>query len=433
MGITIGLIGVKDTIDFISSVITEHEDVACITLVHENPTDIERLMKEYENKVDMWLFSGYLPYMIGLVNSNTAQSSFYLTYSGTSLYKTLYLIQSEHGVTVNQLSFDTINPLELESIFRELNVDYSKHLLQEEVLDVETVVKHHEDLYRSGLTQFALTCVWSVQQELEKRNIPVYRITPTISDIKATVNIMLRHNELEKYRNAQIAVQMIEIDILEVKDNYITSSDELYHLEVKYTSQLLRYSKKINGSLKQVGPGRYVIFTTQGMLKWLTTDFKSLPSSEFEELFKLNKIIVGIGMGQSAYEAEMHALRALYKAREHGEGAWFVCFHDKKLFGPLNSLDGRNYVTETEELKKISSETSLSVVTLAKLSAAIDKLKKSDFSANTVAQELSILPRSARRILMTLEKNGYANVVSEEHPYTRGRPRKIYRLLLKNE
>jgi len=433
MGITIGLIGVKDTIGLISTVIQEHEDVTCIELIHENNADIKRLMKDYENKVDMWLFSGYLPYMFALGNLKTSHLSFYLTYSGTSLYKTLYLIQAEHGVTVDHLSFDTINPLELEAIFGELNVDYCKHLLQEDILDVEMVVKHHENLYRSGVTQFALTCVWSAQQELERRDIPVYRIIPTISNIKATINIMLRRYELEKYRNAQIAVQMIEIDILGVKDNYITSYDELYHLEVKYTSQLLRYSQKINGSLKQVGPGRYAIFTTQGALKWLTADFKTIPSSEFEELFQLNKSIVGIGMGQSAYEAEMHALRALYKAREHGKGSWFVCFHDKRLFGPLDLLEGQNYASETEALKKISSETSLSVVTLVKLLVVTDKLKKlgeSDLSANNLAQELSILPRSARRILTLLERSGYANVVGEEHPHTRGRPRKVYRLLI---
>lgn len=433
MAITIGLIGVKDTIDLISSVIEEHKGVTCIALIHEELTDIEQLMNDYENKVDMWLFSGYLPYMIGLENSKTARPSFYLTYSGTGLYKTFYLIQAEHGVTVNHLSFDTINSHELEAIFGELNADYSKRLLQEDILEVETVVKHHEDLYKSGLTKFALTCLWSVQRELKRRDIPVYRIIPTISDIKATVNIMLRYYELESYRDAQIAVQMIEIDILEMKDNYITSSDELYHLEVKYASQLLGYSQKINGSLKQVGPGRYAIFTTRGMLKRLTADFKTLPSTEFEEQFKLNKSIVGIGMGQSAYEAEMHALRALYRAREHGKGSWFVCFHDKQLYGPLNLVDGRNYIPETETLKKISSETSLSVVTLAKLLAVTDQLKNSDVSASTLARELAILPRSARRILTTLEKKGYADVVGEEHPHTRGRPRKIYRLLLKNE
>lgn len=51
-------------------------------------------------------------------------------------------------------------------------------------------------------------------------------------------------------------------------------------------------------------------------------------------------------------------------------------------------------------------------------------------SVQMVAETFAISERSARRILQQLEKEGLAISYAEEQPRGRGRPRKLYKILL---
>src|SRR5699024_4710226 len=303
---------------------------------HTKEEELHSLMSKHENSVDVWLFSGYSPYIYA-TRIPTAHPLFYFEYSGSSLYKSLYLLLKEKGLNVNQMSFDTIKSEEMETVFKELKMPFDESRVIENIENLDKVVDHHKRLYENGDTVVALTCVWNIQQKLLELNIPVERITLAVSSIKATTNLLLRHMEMETFKDTQIAVQMIEIDSLRNRNNYIDTSDELHHMEMRNVSDLLYYSKKINGSLKEIGPGRYAIFSTRGMMKNVTKDFTEKFSFKSAKSLNLDVIISGIGLGKTAYEAETNSLKALHNAQQRGVGSWYVHFQDKKIIGPLSS------------------------------------------------------------------------------------------------
>jgi len=121
----------------------------------------------------------------------------------------------------------------------------------------------------------------------------------------------------------------------------------------------------------------------------------------------------------------------LLHAKEHGNGSMMVVFDDKTISGPLGQPEQITYDFSSEHLQSISEKTALSVTTLSKLESILRKLGKKEINAHELAQQMKIMPRSARRILTELEGNGLAQVVAEETIHPRGRPRKVYQIELK--
>ena len=425
MKVKVGLIAVEDNIDFIADVLEEYDEIEVVKINHANENELDDLMDDNENSVDVWLFSGYSPYKYA-TKIQTDHPMFYLEYSGSSLFKSLYLLLKESGLDINQMSFDTFKAYEMESVFKELNVDFNQTRLIDNIDDLDRVVEHHKRLYEEGKTVIALTCVWKIQQRLLGLNVPVKRISLAVSSIKATTNLLLRHMEMEKFKDTQIAVQMIEIDSFANKNNFIDTSDELYHLEMRNVSDLLYYSKKINGSLKEIGPGRYAIFSTRGMIKNVTKNFKSKFNIKGAKSLDFDSVISGIGLGKTAHEAEMNALKALYKAKQKGVGCWYLHFQDKTIIGPLSSPNMTIIEADQQKYKDISEQTSLSLNTIINIAAAIKERQENIFTANSMANALGIQPRSARRVLMHLEQGNFATLYGEDQSLKQGRPRKKY-------
>jgi len=431
LSIRLGIIGVEDNLQWLISVVKEYSEFECIPFLHFYEKDVISILEAHSNDVDMWLFSGVFPYSVAEKWGRVHKPMFYVPYTGTSLYKTLYRILYHHHLDINQLSFDALKTSELQQIFEELDIDYSSSHLYEEPKSIEDVVEYHERLWKKGQTAAAVTCTWQVQKELEKRGVPVFRVKHTKSAVTSVLDEALKTQEMLRFKDRQIAVQIFEVDLFSSLSISSFSSDEMYNMEIKNTQKLLKYAKRIQGSLKTVSPGCYVIFTTRGELSDITDNFSVIPPiDEMEDIAK-GKITCGIGIGQSAYDAEMMARNALLQARKHGKENWMVAFDNKTFKGPLGKKESLTYSYNDKDMQAISEQTSLSVATISKIDSILLKMGRSEITCQDLATKLQILPRSARRIMSQLEKSGYAEEIGEETPHPRGRPRKVYRVLLR--
>lgn len=430
MGIRLGIIGVEDNLELMGSVASEYTEFTTSLFLHTLPEDIIDILKSHQHDIDMWLFSGYTPYLIAKEWGKVEQPMFFVKYPGSSLYKTLYCALYQHNMNMNELSFDCFTPSELEQVSEELTINFTSNHLKTYEGSAELLVMHHYELWKAGKTKAAVTCVWAVSNELKEMGVPVFRVTPTKSAIQTTLNLALRTNEMLLFKNKQIAVQMFEINNMFGLSKNMYSSDEIYNKEIQITQKLLIYSKKVQGSLKTVGPGRYVIFSTRGELSDITRNFTVVPDVEEIKQLSQQDITCGIGIGQSAYEAEINAGKALLHAKEHKNGAWMVFLDNKTINGPLGKPEKITYTYESKKYQVISEKTLLSVATISKVDSILGKIGKSEITAHELGQHLQIMPRSARRILDQLLKNGFAKEIAEETPHPRGRPRKVYRVLL---
>ncbi|MGG6437712.1 winged helix-turn-helix domain-containing protein [Saccharococcus caldoxylosilyticus] len=430
--IRLGILGADDSLNIIQTIAQEYKELDCVPVVYWDESEIMDLIRPLLPKVDMWLFSGQVPYSIVKESGEVDVPLFYVPHTGASLYRTLLQAYYERQIPVHQLSFDTYHPSEIERLLEEVGirdpVEYVKHY--QGGISAEELAEYHYTLWKQGKIKAAVTCLRTAHLELEKLGVPVYRVLPARATVESVVQMIIRTGEMLDIQNAQIAVQMMEVDSLSALNTEAFSTDEIYKMEMKVTEKLLQYAKKIQGSLKCAGPGRYVIFTTRGALKEMTDQYKTVPAADEMEHIHDEIATCGIGIGRTAYEAEIHAGKAFLHAKKYGKGAWMVVFDDGTIAGPLGRAERIHYSLDSEELQQLSQQTNLSVATLSKLRAILRKLGKNEIQAHELARYMQILPRSARRILKELEDAGIAEVIGETNPYPRGRPRKVYRIFL---
>lgn len=429
MKIRLGIIGVEDNLKLMESVAKEYSEFITFPFLHATLEEIIDILDKHQHDVDMWLFSGYLPYSVARQWGKVSKPMFFVTYTGSCLYKALYHALYENRVNINELSFDCFAPTEIKQIAEELGVSFNADYLKQYDKSAE-IVEHHYELWKKGKTKAAVTSIWVVSNELKKIGVPVFRVNPTKTAIHSAMNVALRTYELMIFKERQIAVQLLEIVTLSGLAMDMYSSDEYYHKELQVTQKLLKYTKIVHGSLKKVSPGRYIIFSTRGALSKITQDFTTVPDLEEIQQLSQRAVTCGIGIGQSAYEAEIHAGKALLRAKEYGNGTWMVLFDNKKISGPMGKSGKIEYSYESTQFQTISEQTSLSVSTISKIDSFLKTIGKTEITAHELAEHMQIIPRSARRIIDQLMKKGFAKEIAEETSHPRGRPRKIYQITL---
>lgn len=421
MKLRLGILGADDSMEIIQSVTREFSEIDCLPIVYWREEDIFDLLEPYIHDADMWLFSGQVPFAMASEWGKIQSPMAYVPHIGSSLYRTLLHLSHQLGIPVDQVSFDTFQPEELDFFLKEAGIEAGFTWLKHYVgaISAAELADYHEKLWKDGKTKAAVTCLRTAELELKKRAVPVHRVLPTRAGVESVIHMLLRTHEMLHFKDTQIAVQMMEFEP--------GTEDGGGNL---FTEELPRFAKQLQGSLKREDMNRFAIFTTRGVLQHLTHDFTAIP--DLEEIFghTASQVTCGIGIGKTVYEAEIHAGAALHHAKERGPGNWMVFFDDKTIVGPLGSEERISYSSVSDKLQEISRQTSLSVLTLTKLDSILKKRKTKEINSHELAQHMQILPRSARRILIELESKGIAQVVGEESPHPRGRPRKVYRITL---
>jgi hypothetical protein len=430
LSIILGLLGPSDSIELVQQYLKKFNDITCIPIECLTEEDLNNRVLPYKADITIWLCTGPITYDIVQKWGGISDPIFHIPIHGSALYSLLLQISYEHHITVNEISFDAISHEELKQLLYETGIREPIQYVRSETIELQELIDFHYHCYEKGLTKIAITG-HPIQKQLQQLGIPAYRVFPTETSIDSAVSEIRRMYEMLHFKRAQIAVQIIEYDAAFVGlPNTAFTTDKLHELELEFTKKLRTYTKKIQGSILTIGLGRYAIFSTRGFLQDITHDFTR--KAEIDSLNVLNEEMktCGIGIGHSAYEAEINAWNALLQSREWGKGSWAVCFDDKKITGPLGKEEQLTYSYISDEIQSIREKTSLSASTLHKLKSIIKKRLNEEISASELAQYMQITTRSARRILNELEVNGLAQVVAEESPRKTGRPRKIYKLSL---
>lgn len=432
--IRLGIFGSEESVNIIRSVVEKNAAFKSVPIIWELREEENNPLQPYCESVDAWLFSGIVSYSYAKRWGEFNQPAYYVEYTGSSLYKTLLWASYAQDLKIDELSFDSFELEDLRNILKEVNIG-EKPLYVKPFNESQTItdyVDFHYSKWKEQKIKGAITCIPQIISKLENLGVPVFGALPTKSAIESKLNSILLTFELQRFQNAQIAVQMLELDIQNKISKDLFSTDELLNIELKITDKLLKYAKRLHGSLKAAGLGRFVIFTTKGVMEEITNSFRLMPEVVELDEIDLKSVTCGIGVGHSAYEAEIHAVNALIHAKEYGKGTWMALLDNYEFIGPLGSPHQINFSYHSDELESISKKTSLSVSTISKVASSLEKIKTNEVSVKELSQFLQIMPRSTQRIISVLEKHGYASVVRHESPHVRGRPKKIYQIILKD-
>lgn len=426
----VGAVGPKDSIELICEIGKEfNEHMTILPLIYHDIQETPRIVLEQEGQIDIWIFSGQAPY--SLAKEHLANEKvLFPQLNGSSLTKVLMEIVYRDRLPVDRVSFDTFHLHHLQETCNELDLPFSEfHLLSYPgYKPTQDLVSFHSALYREGKVDACATCISAVYEELRAVNIPVYRITPNRMSIRSMLNLARTTGESLHFKKSQIAVMTIEVNGLEKLIGENKSSYDVSKLHLRLQDTILDYVEKVSGAFISTGNGKYMIFSTRGALE-------GNPDAHASSLLERLSVVtdrqtnIGIGYGVTALAAERNARLALLHAQKMGSCAILVD-DEGRIEGPLQRPDSISftYRTDDAQMSELLKKAGVAITTFAKLLAVQKHLGKNSISAPEIAEMLGMTTRNARRILTDLEQHGLAEVIGEEAPTNRGRPRKIYRI-----
>ncbi len=430
MQINIGVIGEKHTLSIFNEVISDYKELKPYIFFDETEENFSEIIHTNNNIIDVWLVFDQIFYTkIQSAITDLNKPLYCIPYRGASFFKVLCSLLYKN-YKIEEISMDTIPYFDIARGLKEMDMDvHTIHCLSDNgTLKIKDYYDFHYNLFKSGKTKAAITRSYYIKQLLEKAGVPAINVTPLRVTIRAILNMILSNTRIKHLAAAQTAIQVFSFNIYQFNASY--SVDDIYSKQLVVTQKLITYSKRILGSLKTTIDGNFYIFTTRGMLENITNKFTAVPA--FEELNEIQNSLTaaGIGIGNSAREAESNALLALKYAANHKKGSWFAVLDDKTITGPFGNPQQLNFNYNSHQLTEISAKTTLNISTLSKVKNAVSNYGRNSISAQELAAAMQILPRSARRIINLLLTNGYAEEIGEEAPEIKGRPRKIYKINL---
>ena len=432
--INLAVVGPSDSVALISETAHEREHILnVITVVYKDAAEVPQIIEKMDAQVDVWLFSGIVPYLHAKEAACTAKPLYYIPHTGSSLYRALLQILDVENLEVGKISFDTFNRKEIEESFADIPIVVPAIYVNDykNIVSAEEMTNYHYQLWLSGKSNIAVTCFLSTYNELKQLGVPTFRIWPTRDNIRTMLTIAISKVQEIRSKGSQIAIHHIAIDryhelIAEVASNY-----EAKRIELKLYELLINYTEMLKGSILMLGDGHYTIYSTRGIIAQVTKEFTIMPLLE-ELTCKLNiNVSGGIGFGPTAYAANQNAHSALALARQAGYSKWMVVLDDKSVVGPLSSETYLQYSIKSDDLgaQKLADKLNIRTTTLFKMFAALKNLDSEIINAEDLALYLGITTRSARRLLGNLINNGLA-VSAGEEGVGKGRPRNLYKILI---
>lgn len=213
----LGIFGADDSLPIIQAVVEAYKEFVCLPVVYWYESEILDLIRPLASEADMWLFSGQVPYSIVKQSGEIEAPLFYVPHIGASLYRTLLQVHYTKRIPVSRLSFDTYQRREIERLLEEAGIEesipYVKHY--EGGISAQELSDYHYLLWKQGKTEAAVTCLRTAHLELEKLGMPVYRVLPARSAVEAVIQTIIRTGQMLQAQDAQIAVQMIEVDAMQ--------------------------------------------------------------------------------------------------------------------------------------------------------------------------------------------------------------------------
>ncbi len=439
MKIRLGLVGPVDAVKLIGEVATEYGDTFdYITITQTIYTEniaamIEAISKNIEY-VDVFIFSGRLPYTIVTNHLDIPKPCFFVPHNTSCLYKTLWQVK-EAGIPLDKISFDMISPKEICEALDEVGLQdstvYTSEYEEGSEVNPVDLAQWHYDLWKSKKINVAITCLYSSHQVLIEKGVPTFRALYPRAAIRQTLEEAIHEITRKRLKVMQIAVILFNIDNFSKVVKNRGSEYAIQKVKLELLNLLLDFARTIQGSVFTFGGDDYIIFSTRGAIVSGTEDYQNMAIME-EVRRKLDMTIsCGIGFGKTVYGSELNARIGLSHAKDSGGDCIYVVEEDGSLRGPLGKSTMLHYnMSNDADVVKLAGEVGLRSTHISKLKAIRENIGEERISASKLATYLNVTERSARRILGMLAKKGYAVEAGEETSGKKGRPRKAYYIKL---
>jgi len=155
----------------IQAVADEYRDrMNSIGYIYEEAAEVPEIIARNDANVDMWIFSGKVPYRYALAGKTSVKPKLYMPHTGTSIYRVLLYLLKEQ-IPIGGMSFDTFSRQEIIETFDDAETPLPTIYVNDYdgVVAASELTEFHLDLWREGKTQVAVTCFYATYQELKNR------------------------------------------------------------------------------------------------------------------------------------------------------------------------------------------------------------------------------------------------------------------------
>ncbi|KOS64194.1 GTP cyclohydrolase IIa [Lysinibacillus agricola] len=400
-----------------------------VSLLYDEHHSIIPMIKEYEDQVDGFLFTGVAPYQIAINSIDLSVPVEYVQHDITTLYRTLFNIRYVHNLNISQFSIDVFKTSEIKEVFEELELPFENIYMGEfNPLNSDEVTHYHMDLFQQGKVNFCITSFLTTYKKLKMEGIPCFRVVPSKFALRKTLELLILEITSLKKQEAQISVGIFNVDnIQSIMNNY--SEYEVQSLKLKLYDLILKYGAASQSSVVFSGGDEFIIYSTTGRIsKGLNDDQSNFLLEQIRKTIPMS-VSYGIGEGLTANEATNNARIAVRRAKDEGGNCAFIRKINGTFMGPLQEPNEIEYISGyNEEIELIGKKVGISPATLSKIQVINKKIGKEIISANELSEYYGCSLRSARRLLSVLEKYDYATITSFDQPFSTGRPRRYYKL-----
>lgn len=436
MRIRLGVVGPSDSIELVKNAAKEFSKIEMIPFAYKKVEETSEIIIKNKPYVDQWFFSGQAPYHYALSNRLIRkEEGSYVPLNGNSLYKTLLEAQLKEQKIFKRISLDTIQEKEVRTIQDSIQPIKVSTFPYSGYMPADEIIQFHMDLYKRKEIDIAVTCLQAVFVRLKELGIPCYRVTPDVPSIQLMLQFLKERGASYWYKKAQTAILGIEVLHPSSLSEEHFFSYKMKHRELELKRLLLDYAELIRGSFVQIGDGHYYIYTTRGEMELHLEDDSLLRLMEEAKIHSKLEVRIGLGYGLTAHEAEQNVRLAFQYARKQHKPVIILINEDKQVIERFKSVEAISYSGRVwgEEWESRLKDANISPAIVSKIQSLALHYKKTHITSQELSGWLKGTERNARRILTEMEKLKLVKVSGEEQSGQRGRPKKIYEIILNNQ
>lgn len=383
----------------------------------EDPREQYRLLSD---RADAAVFAGQLQYDRARLSDGPRIPATFVAATDASLYAALVRSELRTRADLALTSVDSLTREQVIEAYAEIDVSsdavrVAPYLGPE---SVEDFAAFHENAFRVGGSQLALTTRTSVVRELRQRGVPVELIQPTRGAIRDALErgiALARGVQLGAQQVAYIFVQMLTGD-----EKGPGASPAYWEQEagLAVNRLLIEEARRVGGVVGRRDDLLFAVTTTHGGVALLTNRLQHAPfQGAISQQLGL-PAAVGVGIGLTAIEAEANAASALSTSiAKQGELAVHV--------------DEQGIQTELAALPEVAVRSHPSQRDRDILARLRERHGDGPLvvDVDDVSRSLDVTPRTGHRVLISLVEAGLAWPLPTQGSGGGGRPRKRYRIL----
>lgn len=432
----IGIIGPVDSVELALTMARELglADVV-VARTYESIEEARDLAVELDQVCRVLLFTGRAPFVVGQQGTGLRATLRFVPHAGADLYRTLVLLLREHAGSLPVISLDTIEATVVQEAYEDLGLEAPEHVIALDdggagggIRSAQDILAYHLERHAAGDVEVCVTCIGSVYRRLVAAGVPAQRITHTRSAMREALQQADLAARLALTEATQPAAVLVSIPGLRGGGGDDGGSYELQRRRLRAREVVLDVAERLHGRLAELDDETLIVYTSRGSIEDAIARLMAGHDGPFQaERFPLDAR-VGVGLGSTVAGAEENAKRALVMGERHGD--LHVAFADGEIFRASRDRQAARYrLRETDGAAlRLARELGLGPLAVARLTRALRQLDPSAVTATELARAYGIEPRSARRLITSLQRAGIATKLGRQGGPRAGRPQTVYRI-----